>query len=632
MLNSFLTHILSTVIAWGVSLPVSGKELGRGNVWQPLKAFRCGSSEVRVLAHDDHAGLLAAGDESGLVVLWEIYDARTGKGATDILQQLYEDADENSRTDEAALYSRYQPNDFREVLRVQLKDPITSLLLLPNTLTLFVGTEDGSVHACSNFNPANGKTLVPVSKPSPNHAVGAVLRFQFAQYSIFGAVVPAVYVYHSSGQLAVVELNTLSVLASYTAPVGFEESTSHVSQLLVLNSAYVHLAPPTLQETTSAVSAAAAAAVSAFKSTSGSADATDPSAPVKPARISMFASRAKASTPPPQPQATPATVAPSGGNEESLDSATSPRFLMLVRDKVLLTYDLSRLSRHPQQQPSSAAGSIWRSSQPSPSSPVSTAGAVSSRVVAQFPLVASTLLQYTANDDDEEKITTGFGCINSRGVFVLVSVRHRAPVSHFNLLEGVVDADSSEEAPTVSIGAVLSNGNCYFCSRSRSMIYSATTRSEAHTLLTCVLPDAASPQSSPPDKLLCLLTGREQQLANMKMTLKKRRSSVINMSAAPTDLYKVFAKSREQRGRDDLLAEAHTPRDDDSAAKSTGRAATKAVSDLAQVRQNFEERGQKINQIALKMDDFKESAQQYRQTVSDQKNKLKQKNARWGLF
>ncbi len=69
-----------------------------------------------------------------------------------------------------------------------------------------------------------------------------------------------------------------------------------------------------------------------------------------------------------------------------------------------------------------------------------------------------------------------------------------------------------------------------------------------------------------------------------------------------------------------------------SATKSAGRGAAKAMNELSQVKANFEERGQRINQIALKMDDFKESAQQYRQTVAAQKEKLAKKNGRWGLF
>ncbi len=255
-----------------MSLPASGKELGRGNVWLPLKAFRCGTSEVKVLVTDEAAGLLAAGDESGLVVLWEAYDTRTGRGAADVLLEIYEDTDDNGETcDSAPLYAAFQPNDFREVLRVQLGGGgVSSLLLLPSTLSLFVGTEEGAIYSVSNFHHSRGKTLKALDRVEKASSTGAVLGFHFAQYSTFGTTVPSVFAYFAAGQLSVLELNTMSCLAYYSAqPAGgsaksdkhdHAHSSEFVSEMAVLNAHYDQLAPPTLLETTQSVSAAAAAA------------------------------------------------------------------------------------------------------------------------------------------------------------------------------------------------------------------------------------------------------------------------------------------------------------------------------------------------------------------------------------
>lgn len=56
------------------------------------------------------------------------------------------------------------------------------------------------------------------------------------------------------------------------------------------------------------------------------------------------------------------------------------------------------------------------------------------------------------------------------------------------------------------------------------------------------------------------------------------------------------------------------------------------TNDLAQLRENFVERGERINRIALKMDDFKDTAAQFKQTAAAHKERLKQKNQMWGLF
>lgn len=631
------------MIAWGVSLPANGKELGRGNVWLPLKALRCGSSEVKALAAAESAGLIAAGDESGLVVLWEAYEVRSGRGAGDILLQIYEETDNDGEEFSGeALYADFRPDDFREVLRVQTgSSGVSALLLLPDTLAFYAGTEDGSVHAISNFHESRGKVLKPLDKPDKSSAA-AVRGFHFAQYRVYETTVPAVFVYFAAGQLSVIEHNTLSCLAYCAVAPAISgsgkseppaEASDFVSEMLVLNSQFDALPQPTLLETTQSVSAAAAAATRAFRSktvVSESSAASTDSSPLnaKPARMSLFASRPKSSASSTSPMAPAA--AEEAPPEDPVDEKLLPRFLMLVRGKALLTFDLQRLAAasSKQQTTTSAGGSMWKSSTSSvPQSP--SASITSSRNISQHPVVAAALLRFAPEDEGADRLC--FACVNRDGLFVLVSTKQRAPVSHSNLLEGVLDVEA--DRCLVRLGVVLRNCDVYFLSDARSMIYSATARSEAYAVSE-PLPQRASPQSTAPTRDCWLLHGREDQMAQMKATLKKRRSSVINISAAPTDLYKIFSKTRHQRGREELLEDSSRDYGDDhgSSAKAAGRGANKAMSELNQVKANFEERGQRINQIALKMDDFKQSAQQYRQQVAVQKEELKKKNSRWGLF
>lgn len=646
---------IRTVIAWGVSLPSCGRELGRGNVWLPYKAFRCGTSEVHAIAHDEANGLLAAGDESGHVVLWETYSTLTGVGISDILQEVKENTEENSHYEDTTSSHSFVPNDFREVLRFDVHARITSILIIASTLTLIVGTEDGTIWYSTNFSQEKGKELMKLDKVDKKNPTGPVLAFCFNRYLIYNSLVPAVYAYYDSGHLAVIELSSMSYLAYNTGVnLSGEKGSSATTEdgavsLAVVNSAFTPLEEPSLQVITSAVSAAAAAAVHAFAAKPSVAPTTPEPMPTetpKQSRMStMFStSRQRSATSPiaPTAAATAAPVTPVSPSSEEAAAAEAlsnnkehPRYVMLIRGKALLTYDLSRLSS---ATPGAAgtttksggkSSSMWSSVQTA----VATQSAMTSKNVSQRPLVCSKLLSYSLDDgDDESNKVHCFACINIDGLFVVVSLKSRAAVSHVHLLEGVVETDTSGDA-LVRSGIVLSNGNCYFSSTSKTIVYSATTMGPTITLPS-PLPTRASPLSSAPDKALYLLHGREAMLALLKSTLKKRRSSVINISAAPTDLYKIFSKSKEVKHKDDLFEghRKHSHDDEDSGAKSANRNATKTSATMNEVKQNFEERGQRLNQIAQKMDNFKESASQYRDNVREQKEQLKQKNARWGLF
>jgi hypothetical protein len=259
--------------------------------------------------------------------------------------------------------------------------------------------------------------------------------------------------------------------------------------------------------------------------------------------------------------------------------------------------------------------------------------------------------------DDKPKTVPHLVCIDNEGWLRIISTKSRAPVHHANVLEGVIafnhetkrtassdeqdnqnDNDDSNNSKLYA-GVLLSNGSCYLLQKG-IMQYSSHLLfldEEKHPveLLSDALPERAIPTSRELNKNLGLLHGREQLLANLKAQLKKRRSSVISLSAAPTDLYKVFQKNREQRTKDELLEGTTNPNSGNSPvnnAKATQAGAQKVKSELDQLKEGFAERGEKINRIALKMDDFKQSATTYKQVAKEQKEILAKRNSRWGLF
>lgn len=234
-------------------------------------------------------------------------------------------------------------------------------------------------------------------------------------------------------------------------------------------------------------------------------------------------------------------------------------------------------------------------------------------------------------------------CVDNEGLLRLVSFKSRKPVHHVNLLEGVISTESNEddedESRPLYCASLLPNGNNYLVGKgvmqySSTLIFVDEEYSTLSNLLGSPLPERAIPTSKELDKTLALLHGREQMILNLKAQLKKRRSSVINLSAAPTDLYKIFQKTREQRSKDELFSK-ESGADDESSynnAQKSKMAAGKVKNELDQLKENFAERGERINRIALKMDDFKQQAMDYRQTVKEQKEKLQKRNTRWGLF
>jgi hypothetical protein len=220
----------------------------RGNIWLPLMSMRCGKSAVTCISHDETCGLMVAGDEQGMLVIWEVFEESSGMSASEVLRQEHSkatvlansrakeneakrkaaqsshgesdedsDAERSSRVDhqtqttEYQLYSMYNFDGVREVLRTKLHNHITSTLLIPQFTTVVVGTEDGTVYICTQYSSVLFTEIEHLERCG---ATGAVIGLSFGNFLIAERHnVPAIYVAFASGNVAVVQLSSLQMVA-----------------------------------------------------------------------------------------------------------------------------------------------------------------------------------------------------------------------------------------------------------------------------------------------------------------------------------------------------------------------------------------------------------------------------------
>jgi hypothetical protein len=124
---------------------------------------------------------------------------------------------------------------------------------------------------------------------------------------------------------------------------------------------------------------------------------------------------------------------------------------------------------------------------------------------------------------------------------------------------------------------------------------------------------------------------------------KASRMSIIGLgTAAPAELDKLFAKTYDQLQKDDLLylesiKAAEVEDDDDNIQKHQIAQAIKSSAALKsnvmdETRQAFEERGRRLQELSEKTAKLSLTAAEYRAQTSAQKERLRRKAQRWGIF
>lgn len=709
--DEFTLHtpcVFRTVVAWGVSLPET-----RGNIWLPLMSMRCGKSAVTCISHDESAGLLLAGDSSGVLVIWEIYEESSGMSSSEILRRenqqamalargrvqdrqaaqrrkaattstsnrnIYaEDGDEDGSGDEEeeddersataegpeyTMYSTYEFNNCREVLRTRLHNGVTSTLLIAQFTTVIVGTEDGTVYVCTQFQSVLFSEIEHLDRSGTS---GAVVGLTYGNFLIEDRrSVPAVYVAFASGHVGVVQLSTLQMVAygpklnATHAALTQEASKSFTNHELCLADGHHNkMHKPSLRDT--ALSMAEDALLSsAGMDTSSSAHgmsahgssghgSTDGSSPMRSdfgakmrqdfAKMkttidnsAQATARALNNTAQATAQAlkiptnnafvnppTPAQLA--AMQRPKIPFHNIPRYLVMLVGNLFLTYDLHRFTRVATR--AKLAGY--------------NGSALSVKVVSQKQMVVSNFLWYHAaedadsSDDEGEGALLAAAAVNAQGLMVLVSAKQRGLINHSQLVDDLGDK-------TLQFGCILPNGNCYLVRTGGEMVYTSTIKLANSPLdLQHPLPERLSPGAKPPKYSLLLLHGREAMIASKRAAIRKRRTSVLKISSSPFDVSKIFSKTRAERAKEELIA----PKDDaedsvrsggSSQAKGAANKATKTMAGLSDTKEALQERGVKINRAALKADEIKDGAQDFNKAAREQKEQLKSKSKRWGLF
>lgn len=645
---------------------------------------RCGKAEVTCIAHDESAGLLVAGDAAGALVIWEVYEEGSGMSASEVLRQVSanatafaqrragenfaqakkramtppagsahgedsdgSDAEQEHSTHaegpEYSMYSSYNFNNCKEVLRTKLHNHVTAVLLIAQFTSVVVGTEDGTVYICASYSSVLFSEIEGLDKCG---ARGSVVGLTYGNFLIADRhSVPAIYVAFSSGNVAVVQLSTLQMVAygpsihsKYASMLTEGSRCSANHELCITDGTYNRMDKPSLKD--AALSMAEDALQPAVKPVPEAANAkaaANTTSPMRGLGFKGFADVKTQFTNAAQATAQALNLPPLPGDKSTeanqqevvaikrpkIPFRRIPRYMTMLMGKLLLTFDLHRFTRVATKACLAGHGG----------------NPLVIKVISQKQMIHTNFLSYKGeidegdSDDEQEGHMLCAASVNAQGLMVLISVKQKALINHSQLVEEAMSAGQS-----LQFGAMLPNGNTYLVRDGGEMVYSSTVNLINSPLkLAYAQPDRASPSSSAPKAGFQLLHGREAMLANQRAAVRKRRSSVLKISSAPFELAKIFAKTREQRQKDELMGAGMVEEDRSRAGSSTyakgaTTKATGAKAGLNETRDAFNVRGEKINRAALKADEIKDSAQQFNKAVKEQKEQLQKKSNRWGLF
>lgn len=596
-------------------MPFAGVELGRGNSWVPLKAMQCETSAVTVIAHDEQRAF-AAGDEQGIVVVWETYETltnrssvrahRAGMLASDATtpsspkrDQKSESSSTNSNMDYVAddLYAA-KPDAIREILRSHVPSSVSALCVLGIIATVFVGTANGALYCCSDWS-VTGLNLIPTT--GKTGASGSITRITYGTFWYHGSTVPSVYVSFSSGHVHVYSVSSKELLGYCCSPdelyLDVDECCRALYSCFLDANMEMCAVPDPLS-----VHVVRSDSVSSLgrSSSSGSLNSEDTQSTVSSTqpKASGFAFRGKKDdSSAASPSASAKGTKPARGTWSCPED--QPHFLVVVSNHAMFMYDMRKFAVATRQPTSTS--SVFTSVQ---------SGAATSKFLSIAPIVAAstTLLIEEAARAFSDPIAC-LNCVTSAGDLISASMKHKTVISAegepVSILDGVCERPLDLQG-----GAILSNGDCYLLG-SPLVLFSATV-SSAEYVHSNLMPSRSSTQTTPPKQQHKLRTGREEKVLAAKKAVAKRRASIITITSAPTDLEKLFSKTMDDRARDDLMGSLVQQQSAPAEAVVATRSAEAVKKQMHELREAFEERDEKLRRMVEKMEGFKESSQQYR--------------------
>lgn len=645
-----LGHTDGSIIAWGVSRPNTGTVVGKGTIWVPLRSLNVGTCNVTCI-ETDSTRLLAAGDESGNVVVWETCEESTGRGALDgvgtaDLQKYptFDSSTSDSMVTAIMAHENLQasasggghgrpfaPDGLRVAFKGEVRGKVTSIAIVGEALTMFVGTENGTLFCARDWGSGE---LVAMQFP-PNFKLGvsgAVVHMLYSSFWFNGQAVPALYTFYSSGHVLVWHVFTNELIAYCVGPSEMYVDVDEEFSVLYGHVLDGHLKPlarpdPFAKPKRHVTTADDKGSVISPPPAGGSGTQVTPPRPISPpsggegSKLTSLLRRTGSSTSNIlTPEAATGRPAAAAG-----PPAEEGRSLVVIGCHAVITYDLAKFSTSLKY--SSQSGS-------QPFSPV-VPNAASSKFLSEERIVAA---ECTIFVEDAARAYTDpipcISCISSDGELTVIALRTRQVMTEhveISLLKGV------ERKPVdLSDGVLLPNGDCYLLGND-CMVYCAsyTSTNYCHNHAS---PVRATCQHLPPPREWQFRTGREERIQAAKKAVAKRRTSMITLTAAPTDLDKLFAKTRTDWTREELFGIANE--EEEERARNAHRAATQAAhkstsavkSEMNELGKALEERGERLRQINERMEVFRDAAAEYKKGAAEQKQRLAAKAARWGVF
>jgi hypothetical protein len=587
------------VLAWGVSLPPQNPgHSAKSNCWVPLAALRCGNTEITAITVSGK--YLVVGDDSGNVVVWDCEDETAA--------------------------------NLREIFRTDVQQRVTSLFIDPTGLFFVVGTQDGQLFGLTDW---SRQTLRPIEGIRQLPGLTGAISFIFcAPYWKETLYEQAAYILFSSGAVVIVSLPSLE-LRAYSGLIKIDTddgadadetgaATAIDERILfgfVLNTKYepVTMVTEEMQANIPVTNA----------------QSTAPPQP-PPAESKSFMKKLKRTSG--ESITLPPMAIPRYG----------PRYLVYVRGRNLIKCDLSTFSRpiiSSLASPSSASSSSNSISATSGASSL-TWSAISHPVliesiqISSQQIITCELLSYIEDATrfwSKPILTLSF--IDAMSDITFVTLKSHFVLNSHNLLPNVLT-----EPYNITDAVILSNGCSYLCSN-RNIIYSIHSQSVEYLLSSssAYTPSQAEMTSISPEssQMLCQ---REVVETNAKAK-SKRRSSFLTLPSAGVDLDKLFLKTFDPKQKDDLFRryslkssssatseakEEYVIRSDNVKDTNKSTARTKAI--LDETRANFEERGERINILNKRAEDFSNDAAIYKAASAAHKEKMKLKAQRWGVF
>jgi hypothetical protein len=519
---------------------------------------------------DNEYGLLATGDESGNVTIWEIFDSSTDVGAAKHFSM--------------DIYSRgiFRPDNIRQLFKASTNgDSITSISLIIDSETLVVGAISGKLYISLDWqsNQLSGSNQLTAETIG---ASGAILNSMLSTYWKTTPATPAVFVLFESGNVGVVNFTMMCFIACCPPPTDWKMCSIAFSEVVDSN----------FEEITEA-------GIEAIEGSSQSprSDDTNEKDASERAPSPKLWDKLKTSLNTQNTNNSASVVFPS----------KAPRYLLYIIGKILYTYDISKFSGLGSKLNLSASLSSaerW----------------ATSRKLTDGNILSAEKLVFI--EEATRAYSEPIVCIaslDSDGSFYLHSFKDKSAITNSPMFLGVC----SPESPLLR-GSVLKNGSCY-AQQNENMIHVASTFSTKHILSVCP-PSTSMITLTPPNSSLQLNDSKDSK---QFQTTIKRRMSIMPM--ASINLNQFFSKTRDQREKEELFKSTSTD-DDDSIGNSSQSAANKALQAAAEAREALQERGRKLQQLNKKTDAMASSSEDFRNQVKKEKEKLQEKNNRWGIF